>query len=461
MKIAAVSVAPVFPGAVLGGSQRVLAEVVTALGESGHEVRLLCTAHAENRDGFTLGDRVRVEPSLQLRGSFPAPYEVPPHQLAATFEAVREAAAWADRVYLHADAMYFRSAIGDRPVIRALHDFLYEEALVSIFGMAADLTIVPSEYLARCIRATAGRAGALAGPLQVIPNGVSVPEYLPDPAAPPGVARRKENDLVLLFPHRPDSRKGLEQALRIAGALTESDPSHQVRLLAPRFPGATDLDEQNVGDAEMRKLAEKVAPGASLELHDWLDTGQMPGCYAFGDVTLNPGSFIESFGLVPLESIASGTPAVCARVGALRGLESVPGVSLFDYGDHKSAAELVLESVRQRERTRDGRDHIRKSYSLSAMRREYVEAITGPLPGAANARRPEADPDKLVLAPWCHVSDDRIWNDYTGQWHDWPLLMLGMSNAMPPRLYQRSQYLATRAEEDQAIAAGALIPPWE
>ena len=82
MRVLAVSVAPLFPGFVMGGSQRVLMDVVTGLGEAGHEVRVLCTQLPENAGGFSPAPGVTVEPSLRLRGAFPAPYETAPHLLA-------------------------------------------------------------------------------------------------------------------------------------------------------------------------------------------------------------------------------------------------------------------------------------------------------------------------------------------------------------------------------------------
>ena len=118
MRILAVSVAPLFPDIVMGGSQRVLQDVATGLGEAGHEVELLCSLRPENSGGVSLGPDVRVEPPLELKGAFPARYETAPHRLKNTWRALARASGRADRVYLHADAVYMRAALADRPVIR-------------------------------------------------------------------------------------------------------------------------------------------------------------------------------------------------------------------------------------------------------------------------------------------------------------------------------------------------------
>ena len=342
MRVLAVSIAPVFNGVVHGGSQRMLLVAASALGEAGHEVRILCSRRPENVGGSRPSPGVSVEPSLLLRGTFPSPYEVAPYRLAQTAAALKDAAGWADRIYLHADAVFMRHLLGDRPLVRALHDFVYEEALLSAFSLPAALTVVPSEYLRRCIEAAVRRTGARElEPVRVIPNGIELPARPPRPAPPTGVTRREPGDIILLYPHRPDPRKGIRESLDLVGELRHRRPKARVRLLV-----ASHLDEKVSEEAASYRgavmaMAREAGVAGSVEFHPWAPYKQMGRLYAFGDATLCIGNFIEAFGLVPLESAAAGTPAICARVCALLELEGLPGLHHVPYGDPPAAADAV------------------------------------------------------------------------------------------------------------------------
>ena len=451
MRVLAVSVAPLFPGFVMGGSQRVLMDVVTGLGEAGHEVRVLCTQLPENAGGFSPARGVTVEPVLRLRGAFPAPYETAPHLLAETWRALSDAAEWADRIYLHADAIYMRGSLGGRPVVRSLHDFVYEEALLSAFSLPAALTIVPSEYLRRCIEASAGRV-ADTGEVRVVPNGVHVPPQQVAPQPPPGVQRRGERDLILLHPHRPQPRKGIKESLQVAAEVQRRLPQRRVRLLVPAYPAGSALDEATEAVDAVRQMAASAGAEGLLELHGWLSTGEMPGYYAFGDVTLCVGSFIEAFGLVPVESVAAGTPAVCARVGAFRDLEGVAGISHAAPGDIAAAAEAVVSVIARNPDMAVAAKGVAERFTHRRMVETYVSAITGPLSDAAMGPlsdalvgAPLAAPRQSrfigtdisavtrigaahwQLAPWCYADGSRIYHDYRYSFTSFPHLTVALA----------------------------------
>ena len=451
MRVLAVSVAPLFPGVVMGGSQRILTEVVDALGAAGHEVRVLCSQNGSD-ETFTTPGGVVVEPSIPLRGSFPAPYQVTPHRLSAAWHVLSEAANWADRAYLHADAIYMRQALGDLPVIRSLHDFVYEEALISAFALSAERTIVPSQYIADCIAASAGVVTAT-GELTVIPNGIQVPVGRVAPVLPSDVAPRRNQDLLLLHPHRLHAEKGIEESMQVAVEVQRRVPGRNVRLLAPAPDRGGALDEASVAEQAVTRIARLVGAEDLLEFHRWLGADEMPGYYAAGDVTLCPGRFVEAFGLVPLESAVVGTPAVCARVGALREKVGVPGVSLFDYGDVANAATAVVEAVIERFDVNETAGEIRKRYNLDSMRSAYVEAITGELPGSRAGAA--VDGENWRLAPWCYVGSDRVFHDYLGRYERFPTLISALSTAS--RVVDTARMNPddlTRARRDGFIVSG-------
>lgn len=420
--------APVFSDHVIGGSQKILADVVVGLNARGHDIQIWCTRADSHTGDFEVGD-VPVHPDLKLRGTFPATHQVSPAALAQTSDVLRNAADWADRVYLHADAVYLRHAISGTAIVRSIHDYTYEEALISTLTLPADTTIVPSDYLKRCIEATVAISGRKSiEPVVTVPNGVPVPESQPDPALPGDVTARDENDLILLFPHRSEPTKGIDEAVRIAVEVQRLDPSRNVRLLIPAHPFEARLDETNISADEITKIAEERGAGDIVELHRWLSPSEMAGYYAAGDVTLCVGSFIESFGLVPLESVVSGTPVVCARVGALRQFTDIDGVELVPYGDVQGSAQAVMAAASASpELLESGRSQISAKYSQEAMISEFESVITRLLGQEREIK--ESNNGRLTLAPWCDIQNDRIYDDYEAAARRYPELTRALNQS--------------------------------
>jgi glycosyltransferase involved in cell wall biosynthesis len=411
LRIAAISVAPVFSDHVIGGSQKILADVAVGLKNNDHDIQIWCTGTDSHNGDFEVGS-VRVHPDLKLRGAFPATHQVSPAALAQTADVLRKAADWADRVYLHADAIYLRHAIEGTAIVRSIHDYTYEEALISTLTLPADTTIVPSEYLKKCIEATVAISGRKSiEPVVTVPNGLQVPESPPDPALPSEIKPREDNDLILLFPHRPEPNKGIDEAIQVAVEVQRLEPTRNVRLLIPAYPFGANLDETNISADEITGIAEARGAGDIVELHRWLSPSEMAGHYAGGDITLCVGSFIESFGLVPLESVVNGTPAVCSRVGALRQFAGIDGVELVPYGDVQAGAKTVIAAASASPGLLEsGRSQISAKYSHEAMISDFESVITRFLGSERNIT--ESNNGRLSLAPWCDIQNDRIYDDY-------------------------------------------------
>jgi hypothetical protein len=267
VRIAAISVAPLFPDFVVGGSQKVLADVAAGLKRSGHDIQIWCTETEENREGFDI-DGLSVRPELKLRGAFPATHQVSPTALAETAGKLRNAAEWADRVYLHADAIYLRHALESAEIVRSIHDFTYEEALLSALTLPAGATVVPSKYLKRCVEAAVALTGRKSiEPVIAIPNGIQVQGAVPAPVLPHGVEPRTENDLILLFPHRLEPTKGVREAMLTAVEVQRLEPSRNVRLLMPAYPSDVELDSAAASAQKIRQIAEDLGATEVLEFH--------------------------------------------------------------------------------------------------------------------------------------------------------------------------------------------------
>ncbi len=471
MRILAVSVAPLFPDRVMGGSQRILVQVVDALSKAGHEVRLLSSAISDDAPDFNTPAGVRVSPVLPLRGSFPAQYQTAPHRLNSFWKTLAQNADWADRAYLHADAIYMRNALGDLPIIRSLHDYVYEEALLSAYTLSAKRTIVPSRYMADCITASA-RTVTDVGDLKVISNGVAFQDWPVEPRLPRGIEQRNEHDIILLHPHRLQPEKGIKESMKIAVGLQGRLPGKRVRLLVPALQPDGSADDAELASESVSRLAQSVDAEKLLEPHSWLSAELMPAYLAAGDVTLCPGSFVEAFGLVPLESIAAGTPAVCARVGALREQAGIEGEFQFDYGDIETAIDRVVRAL-ELESTVDREARalaITDRFSEAAMGEAYVDAITDDLSSVTDrntaegftAVSPSTEYGSVKLAPWCYISGNRIYHDYLARFERFPLLtdaiaIPGESHVLrTPEASELSPEL--KSEIDLAIKNGFLVP---
>ena len=420
-RVAVVSIAPILPGAVHGGSQRILDGVLRGLADAGADVRVICSWRPENDGGFEIAPHIKVEPLLRLTGYFPDPWEVPPYQILQSAEAIAPVFEWAETVYLHADTFYLRNLIPEgRRVVRSFHDFHYETALISAFAFDADVTIVPSEYLKRCIDATAGAipgrsGGRSGGPVVVIPNGIDLETYRPRPGVTPrGVRGRSDSDLVLLWPHRPDLRKGIAEAIGITRDVARALPDRNIRLLVPEHVDAASFPETREFYDKAVRLALAEGVMDSLEFVPWWSGDETADAYNFADVTLCPGNFIESFSLVAYESIACGTPVVAAGVGALRDLPEHPDIHIFPYASVDAAAKATLAAARGMTDPAGIRGLLTRDFSFEGMQRGYTDAVTGELPDA-----PPSDlitDDRFTLAPWCSVSGNDVYNDYDFAW---------------------------------------------
>ena len=427
-RVAVVSIAPILPGAVHGGSQRILEGVLHGLANAGADVRVVCSWRPENDGGFDLAPKISIEPSLQLSGYFPDPWEVAPHKILQSAMAIAPVFDWADSVYLHADTFYLRGIIPeDLRVVRSFHDFHYETALISAFGFNADQTIVPSEYLKRCIEATAGAVpGGSPGQVTVVPNGIDLDLYRPESAViPRGVRERGPNDLILLWPHRPDTQKGIIEAIQIAGTLKRKLADRNVRLLVPQHVDASSSNETRSFYSNAVNKAAEAGVMESLEFAPWWEGEETPYAYNFADVTLCPGNFIESFSLVAYESLACGTPVVASTVGALRELPDHPDVHLFPWGDIKAASKAVEKASSGMTDVNGIRSLLADQYSFEAMQLGYVEAITNNT--TQTTQISEHLEQTYSLAPWCAVSEDRVYHDYEFGWSTRPELAAYLS----------------------------------
>ena len=406
------SIAPLFENQVYGGSQAILQSIAIGLAEHGATVDIVCSRRPENENGFSWHERAVVHPLLRLTGAFPDPYEVPPGDIARSARDIAPLLEAADVVYLHADIFHLRRLISENtPVIRSFHDFAFETALISAFGYPADLTIVPSRYLGRSINATVG-ASRLRNvePLVVVPNGIDTNRFATAKSSVPA----PDDTLRMLYPHRPDERKGIFECLHLAQLLRDERRGLKLELIIPKHIDADRLPYLKQIHTSIDAKAQELGVQDVIRYVPWQTTDQMPGFYGSGDVTLCLGNAIEAFGLAPYESIAAGTPVVISRVGAYRDVPPNPNVEMIDWGDGEAAAIAVLRQFEMGFNPATV-DPLPNEYEHDLMIKRYVDILLSPAESIQRYQYASSgipNPDAMTLAPWCHPVSGGIYDDY-------------------------------------------------
>jgi len=145
--------------------------------------------------------------------------------------------------------------------------------------------------------------------IRVIPAGVDLDLFHP---ADREEARRElaleEYRRVLLFAGRLQSFKGLDLLLHAMTYL----PNHGTTRLLVVGGNAGKKDEM----VKMNSLVNDLGIGSMVGFVGPVEHDRMPTFYNAADICVVP-SYHESFGMVAVEALASGTPVLASRVGGL------------------------------------------------------------------------------------------------------------------------------------------------
>jgi D-inositol-3-phosphate glycosyltransferase len=158
--------------------------------------------------------------------------------------------------------------------------------------------------------------GADPGKITVVPAGVDTDLFYPRNKA----KVRQELGLpdldtpILLFVGRIERLKGIDTLLEAVAVVSRTCTGRNLKALIVGGGGQT--EEEN---AELRRI---VQLHRDLNLEDQVEfvgskpQEMLPLYYAAADITVMPSHY-ESFGLVAVESMASGTPVIASNVGGL------------------------------------------------------------------------------------------------------------------------------------------------
>lgn len=421
------SVGPVFPNHVHGGSQKILREVAIHLGAEGHKVRVLCTRRSDNYTSFQLGANVQVLPILRLKPTYPEPYYTAPYNISHIIREVRRVVDASDVFYVHDAEFPFHDISSDTPTVVSFRDFVYPDTLVGAFGFRRDELILNCEYVADCVRdAFVPFLPEIMSRTHVVRNGIDLSHFRPlrldaNSEINTFLGEMPSADYTLLYPHRPDRRKGIFESVAITAEVQRRLAVHgkTVRLLIPRWIDSAVATEssheyQSIYSTVLSS-AKELGVADRVHIHSWVPYAQMPDYLSIGNVTLSVGNFVEAFGNVHLESVACGTPAVVSQVAAHSYNLPEPIVRKVAYGDIFASADAVFKSCTEQFNVDVARTYLAKNFSFQAMLAGYEHIFT-----SVKVKPPlelhyidSLNSSAWVrLAAWCRSDGQGIYNDY-------------------------------------------------
>ncbi len=366
-----------------GGMSVYVREVASALGRRGHLVDIYTRAHDTSEpEVLPLSENVRLihlDAGLGEELHKIAIYPYIP-EFAANLEAFRRNENLAyDVIFSH---YWLSGCVGEfaekwwgAPHLIMFHTLAAVKNTIGENEPA--LRLLTEERLARnCERVIAATprekenivnyCGTPAEKISVIPCGVNFGLFRPLRRD----AARKElglqNEKVVLFVGRIEPLKGIE---RLLSAVTEIN----------------DRDNLNVfivgGDAQsapeitrLKETSQRLGISGIVKFQGLVEQEKLPLYYSAADITVVP-SYYESFGLVPLESLACGTPVVATDVGDLKNIIR-PGVTGYVARDSTADIAKKIADVLTWKNDPESREAIRasiKRYSWQNVARQVEQ----------------------------------------------------------------------------------------
>jgi glycosyltransferase involved in cell wall biosynthesis len=470
VRIVVFSLGPVFPDRVHGGSQKILADVICHLGALGHTVNVYCTSRPDNTHPFQLASGVYVSPTLEFKPTYPEPYYAPPFRLASVVSQLGSALEQADVFYIHDGELVYHFLYRDIPTVVSFRDFVYPDTLAGAFSFRRDALILSSEYVARCVNdAFAMFCPEVRSRMNVIPNGIDLDMFRPgrgDEIA--DLIDVPHGSINLLYPHRPDPRKGIFECLEVLSRLRPrlGHIGCRLKLLIPLWmDGDIATGSQHVYQTvyeHIRERARALGVHDLLVFHPWVPMALMPAYYALGTATLCIGTFVEAFGNVALESAACGTRPIVSRVAAHRTLLPDSVTTKVAPLDLDGVVEAIEDAIERPYAVDDVRRTLASSHSYQSMLMSYERVITSTTlsdPLRESFRQDVANDDILDIPAWCHYEPGRgYYNDYLHEYSTDPALIELVTNVVFPVTVAQ---LVTRGAPASALSrlvhSGALV----
>lgn len=144
--------------------------------------------------------------------------------------------------------------------------------------------------------------------IHIIPGGVNITRFQPSLSRQQARAQLNwpQDRAILFTPRRLVHRVGLDKLLTALATIKPRIPDTWLAI-AGRGPLEAALEQQ----------ATELGLKDHVKFLGFLPDDQLPVAYQAADLTIMPSQSLEGFGLVLIESLASGTPALCTPVGGM------------------------------------------------------------------------------------------------------------------------------------------------
>ena len=187
----------------------------------------------------------------------------------------------------------------------------------------ADRVIAVSEYTKSVINK---KYSISSSKVDVVHNGVDMSEFVPS-----SIREIFPFDNIVLFVGRLTFQKGVEYLLQSAKRVLQYKPNTVFLVV-----GTGDMEERLIMDTAFMGIGHRVIfPG--------FVTGQkLRDLYQMADVFVMP-SVSEPYGIVALEAIAAGTPAIISKQSGVS--EALSNVYTVDFWDTHKMSNLILSSL--------------------------------------------------------------------------------------------------------------------
>ena len=179
--------------------------------------------------------------------------------------------------------------------------------------------------------------GAKTAAVYRIPLGVNQDHFKPTESIDERTHADKKNHPVVLFVGRFDPMKGAEMAIKAVHLLPEKPAAHLVLVGGD--------GEQSAARQQLEQLVNKLQMSDRVHFQGTVAHQQMPMYYQRA-AAVAVSSYYESFGLVILEALATGTPVAATRVGVAPEV-IMPGINgyLAAEKNENGLAEAISKSL--------------------------------------------------------------------------------------------------------------------
>lgn len=305
---------------VVGGSGMYAYEIANALGERGHVVDVYTQSKNDSESLFEVHENVSVYTITRAR-RYLVTFETLYYSIRARFGVDLDEYDVIHGTLIPASTIVLTDRFTfDTPIVLTSHSF----ALKEVFAHSAEK---PADYLLKYVfhpinvimdnvaARSADEIIAISEEMKeqlieryrigremvtTISHGVDIDRYRPHNERHSAVS---EDRLTLLFVGRLITRKGVD--LAIQSIATTDNPN--VELL---IAGSGRLENQ------LKRLARELEVVDRVRFLGYVPDEELPVLYSSADLTLFT-SVYEGFGLVLLESLASGTPVIGPSVGGI------------------------------------------------------------------------------------------------------------------------------------------------